>query len=321
MGWFKDIFSFAAPIVGGIFGGPAGASIGSMIGGAIGGEKGSQYGGAIAGGLSGAASAYGVYQQQQESAEAAAANRAFNAEEAEKARTFNAGQADINRQFQERMSGSQYQRAVGDMQAAGLNPMLAYSQGGAGNVGGAAASGPAASSGAVASVYDRVGPVLQTAQRVAEIKNMTAQAENIEADTSVKRSQVWTNINNVEAAQAGIKEIRARTENLQQQLEKMKEETTNERKRGWILDIDYEIRALDQQYRKGDLTIQEWNRRLLELESKSRILSLNRETEEGIWWMDSERAQRTLSLQNLWAPAMNSAAGAARSLGGLGLRR
>lgn len=56
------------------------------------------------------------------------------------AQDFNASEAEKARQFQKELSDTSYQRVVEDLKRAGLNPILAYSNGGASSPTGSVAS-------------------------------------------------------------------------------------------------------------------------------------------------------------------------------------
>ncbi len=61
----------------------------------------------------------------------------FSAREAKKSWDRGETSAKISRGWQEKMSNTQYQRAIADMKRAGINPMLAFMKGGAGTPAGA----------------------------------------------------------------------------------------------------------------------------------------------------------------------------------------
>lgn len=71
----------------------------------------------------------------------------YNAIEQNTAMQYNSAEALANRNFQERMSNTAYQRAVEDMRKAGINPILAFANGGASTPGGSGATITGASMG------------------------------------------------------------------------------------------------------------------------------------------------------------------------------
>lgn len=123
----------------------------------------------------------------------------FQATQADLARHFNAQEAATQRDWSERMANTSYQRAIGDMRAAGLNPMLAYSQGGAPTPSGSSAAGspsPAGAMGSSSAAHYSSLPARQNAAQVGlssafqalQLSNIVKQGDNIDADTALKKA-------------------------------------------------------------------------------------------------------------------------------------
>ncbi|WNK13581.1 MAG: DNA pilot protein [Microvirus sp.] len=177
--------------------------------------------GAIA---SGAMGLWGQQSTNDQNIQIANQNNIASAQQAAQLQEFNANQAQLNRDYQTQMSGTAYQRGVKDMEAAGLNPMLAYSQGGASTPGGAQATG---------AMGQRFTPQIQNPGQVAAAAAQSAaQIENTLADADLKKAQAETERNRPQNVQADTDYKRAMqglTNTQQQQVIEQTNKVVSER--------------------------------------------------------------------------------------------
>lgn len=179
-------------------------------------------------------------------------DRAWATDDSAAGRAAQAEMTEEGRRWAQFMRQTAYQDTVRDMKNAGLNPMLAYSQG---------ASSTPTSGGAAPPAVTRApgGNLLTGMQTAAQIRNVDAQTDNIKADTANKeaenpffRGKAGKQDQEVAKLRAEVEKILQDTDLSEQQTRKVYEEVKNAVKEGrrieahtGNIEVDTQLKKLD----------------------------------------------------------------------------
>lgn len=232
----------------------------------------------------------------------------------------NAKQAQLNRDFQERMSDTAYQRTVADMKKAGINPMLATQMGGASTpLGNTAtmqnpAQGMSGSAGRAADAFnDMANSVTQRKAQLAQAALTDAQAEQVRTTTlaNLAKIQSETGLNNANAKQlsglfqANLDNLNARTRLLG----------------GQSMATDYanQVSAASIEYRKAKEQADMMGGFASAGEALARIQNLQANTQATKYGFAKEKAESNFYSSNIgkWVPGVSSAADVVGKITGL----
>lgn len=221
-----------------------------------------------------------------------AANQ-FTAQQAQFSRDFNASEAAIARQHSAMMANTSYQRATKDMMAAGLNPMLAVSQGGAAtpspnqaSASGGSSVGPPTMRAAAKEGFE-LG--LRTATAAASMRNM-------DADTELKRAQTHVATNTASKVEKETEQVIADTVRLQQEAKRIQADdilkrtmTENELVRNTVLRIEAKLKNTEEALKSGQLDLVRAEKILVDAKTVLTKLAMpaaaNAANAQDHWWM------------------------------------
>lgn len=167
------------------------------------------------------------------------------------AQNFNANQAQIERDWQTQMSNTAHQRAVSDLQSAGLNPVLSANNGADASAGATASSGigsASAGNSPTDMLTNIVGMLNSSKQTDAIVDKTKSEIENIDADTANKKQeyelqpaevQSIIELNKAQSAKARAEKAKIVAEKMAVEFNnKMREMDVDKRTQQWDKELD-----------------------------------------------------------------------------------